>query len=116
MTDGDKNFCASVGISTSLDTILATTLGSGSLKSNITESKNNHTTLKYFNSNKVKNFSEQSSKSSSGASLFSITNNNARQLPYHHFNQSQLPRLASSWNSNLNNARSSSVFSQVHLI
>lgn len=112
MTDGDNKKLASVGISSSLDTILATTLGAlspGSLKPNVKDSKK-LSSLKYFNAVREKTFSENSSKSSSGASLSSTNNNNVKQLPYQFYQQ---PQLSNSWSSNTHRARSQSIYSQV---
>lgn len=111
MTDGDNKKLASVGISSSLDTILVTTLGAlgpGSLKPNVKDSKK-LSSLKYFNTLREKTFSENSSKSSSGASLSSINNNNVKQLPYQFYQ----PQLSNSWSTNPHRARSQSIYSQV---
>lgn len=109
-----KIFAPSSGISSSLDTVLATTLGS---------SYNNR--LKFKQSNPTllseKSISNHSSKSSSGSSLtLTNCNNNSasansftnptNQFPHHQFYTGQISTSAN-WNSNIN-IRSNSVCSQ----
>lgn len=117
MSESGKRIFASAGISSSLDTVLATTLGT-----------NYHTNrLKKSNPNLIseKSLSNNSSKSSSGSSL-TLTNNlnnvnstttnnitNSQQFPHHQFYQTQISQISTSsnWNSNLN-IRSNSICSQ----
>lgn len=122
MSVSGKKIFTATGISSSLDTVLATTLG---------PSYNNRlTNFKKSNPNLLseKSLSNQSSKSSSGSSL-TLTNNNtnngnnntgsannnnvinqANQYPHHQFYSSQISTSAN-WNSNIN-IRSNSVCSQ----
>jgi hypothetical protein len=98
----EKKIFAAAGISTSLDTVLATTLGT-----------NYHSRLKKSNPNLLseKSLSNNSSKSSSGSSLTltnnannnntNCANNNANQYPHHQFYCSQISQISTSanWNS-----------------
>lgn len=109
MSDSGKQMFASAGISSSLDTVLATTI------------PNNYTNrLIYKKSNNLlseKSLSNESSKSSSGSSL-TLTNNNtannkqseSQQYPHHQFYSSQISTSAN-WNSSFN-IRSNSLCSQ----
>lgn len=109
MSEGKQIF-TSAGISSSLDTVLATTL-------------NNNYRLNYKRSNNnllsEKSLSNNSSKSSSGSSLTLTNNNNnsansnnvpSAQFPHHQFYSSQISTSAN-WNSNIN-IRSNSLCSQ----
>lgn len=118
MSDSGKRIFTTAGISTSLDTVLATTLGTAY-----------HSRLKKSNANLLseKSLSNNSSKSSSGSSL-TLTNNqniqnnsancasnNPNQFPHHQFYCSQLSHISTSANWNNNNSSSggrSSICSQ----
>ncbi|KAG5677194.1 hypothetical protein PVAND_006974 [Polypedilum vanderplanki] len=105
----EKKIFAAAGISTSLDTVLATTLGT-----------NYHSRLKKSNPNLLseKSLSNNSSKSSSGSSL-TLTNNNhnnnslncangnVNQYPHHQFYCSQISQISTSANWNSTASRSS---------
>lgn len=112
MSDSGKRIFAAASISSSLDTVLATTLN--------TNYHNNR--LKKSNPNLIsdKSLSNNSSKSSSGSSLTLTNNNNnnnssnlnhvsGQQYPHHQFYQTQISTSAN-WN-NLN-IRSGSICSQ----
>lgn len=110
MSERSKKIFAAAGISTSLDTVLATTLGT-----------TYHSRLKKSNPNLLseKSLSNNSSKSSSGSSL-TLTNNtssnnnnspncvnsNPNQYPHHQFYCSQLSHISTSsnWNSTTRNS------------
>ena len=106
MSETSKRIFASAGISSSLDTVLATTLGT-----------NYNNRLKKSNPNLIseKSLSNNSSKSSSGSSL-TLTNNLhtnnqndiSLQYPHHQFYQTQIS-TSTNWNNNL---KSNSIFSQ----
>jgi hypothetical protein len=117
MSDSGKRIFTTAGISTSLDTVLATTLGT-----------TYHHRLKKSNTNllsdkSLSNNSSNSSKSSSGSSL-TLTNNqnfqnsvnntnncnNPTQFPHHQFYCSQLSQISTS--ANWNSAARSSICSQ----
>jgi hypothetical protein len=107
MSETSKRIFASAGISSSLDTVLATTLCA-----------NYHNRLKKSNPNLIsdKSLSNNSSKSSSGSSL-TLTNNNTNnqnvsspQYPHHQFYQTQIS-TSSNWNNNIN-IRANSICSQ----
>lgn len=113
MSESGKKIFTSAGISTSLDTVLATTLGT-----------NYHNRLSNYNkksSNNLiseKSLSNNSSKSSSGSSLTLTNNNNnntnniinnSNQYPHHQFYSSQISTSANNWN---NTIRTSSICSQ----
>lgn len=119
MSVSGKKIFTATGISSSLDTVLATTLG---------PNYNNRLKFKQSNPNLIseKSLSNHSSKSSSGSSL-TLTNNLANchnnsasannnlinptnQFPHHQFYSSQIS-TSSNWNSNIN-IRSNSVCSQ----
>lgn len=117
MSDGKRIF-ASAGISSSLDTILATTIGPN--YHNIKLLKTSYSSEEKNNSSK---FSEKSSSKSSSGSSLTLTNNNSKNAtisnqnrsPHHQTYQPQLSQLstsANSWNSNLNNIRTNSICSQ----
>lgn len=101
MSESGKRIFASAGISSSLDTVLATTLG--------TNYHNRLSNYKKSSSNLIseKSLSNDSSKSSSGSSL-TLTNNNTNsnsittstQYPHHQFysQQSQISTSQNSWN------------------
>ncbi|CRL03671.1 CLUMA_CG016512, isoform A [Clunio marinus] len=102
MSEQGKRIFASSGISSSLDTVLATTLGSNY--------HNRLTNCKKSNSNLIseKSLSNNSSKSSSGCSLSltnhtinnSVNNNStSNQFPHHQFYSSQISTSAN-WSSN----------------
>jgi hypothetical protein len=104
----EKKIFAAAGISQSLDTVLATTLGT-----------NYHSRLKKSNPNLLseKSLSNNSSKSSSGSSL-TLTNNqnnnnancangNANQYPHHQFYCSQISQISTSANWNSTTSRNS---------
>lgn len=115
MSDSSKRIFTSAGISSSLDTVLATTLCT-----------NYPNRLKKSNPNLLseKSLSNNSSKSSSGSSLTLTNNNNNNnsnvnnlnnvssglQYPHHQFYQTQIS-TSTNWNNNLN-IRSSSICSQ----
>lgn len=107
MSDSGKRIFTTAGISTSLDTVLATTLGSAY-----------HSRLKKSNANLLseKSLSNNSSKSSSGSSLTLTNNQNIQnqqnnsancttnnQFPHHQFYCSQLSHISTSANWNNNN-------------
>lgn len=114
MSESGKRIFASTGISSSLDTVLATTLPNY---------HNRLTSYKKSNSNLIseKSLSNNSSKSSSGSSL-TLTNNTSSannnvinsncntQYPHHQFYSSQISTSAN-WNNNID-IRSSSICSQ----
>lgn len=101
MSENSKRIFASAGISSSLDTVLATTLGTTNYR------------LKKSNTNLLseKSLSYNSSKSSSGSSL-TITNNNINNQsfvngneqqsfqPHHQFYQTQIS-TSSNWNNSI---------------
>lgn len=110
---GSKRIFASSGISSSLDTVLATTLGQNY--------SNRLSSYKKSNSNLIseKSLSNHSSKSSSGSSLTLTNNNNVngsanpaanQQFPHHQFYSSQIS-TSNNWNSAIN-IRSNSLCSQ----
>lgn len=110
---GSKRIFASSGISSSLDTVLATTLGQNY--------SNRLSSYKKSNSNLIseKSLSNHSSKSSSGSSLTLTNNNNTngsanpaagQQFPHHQFYSSQIS-TSNNWNSAVN-IRSNSLCSQ----
>lgn len=116
MSESGKRIFTSAGISSSLDTVLATTLPNY---------HNKLTSYKKSNPNLLseKSLSNNSSKSSSGSSLTltnnsSVNNNNTSninntcspQYPHHQFYSSQISTSAN-WNNNIN-IRSSSDLSQ----
>lgn len=114
MSESGKRIFASAGISSSLDTVLATTLPNY---------HNRLTSYKKSNSNLIseKSLSNNSSKSSSGSSLTltnntssannNVTNSNSSiQYPHHQFYSSQISTSAN-WNNNIN-IRTSSICSQ----
>jgi hypothetical protein len=124
MSDDGKRIFASAGISSSLDTILATTIGPNYhniklLKASFSgEEKNNSKPLS------EKSLCNNSSKSSSGSSL-TLTNNTSKNATISNLNRSphhqpssyqtqlsQLSTSANSWNCNLNNIRTNSICSQ----
>ncbi|XP_070494854.1 calcium release-activated calcium channel protein 1 isoform X1 [Chironomus tepperi] len=107
MSERGKKIFAAAGISTSLDTVLATTLGT-----------TYHSRLKKSNPNLLseKSLSNNSSKSSSGSSLTLTNNNNINsnnnninseknQYPHHQFYCSQISTSAN-WHSNRNSISS----------
>lgn len=106
MSETSSRIFASAGISSSLDTVLATTLG-------------RNYRLKKSNTNLLseKSLSNNSSKSSSGSSLTLTNNNNnnankpniaSSQYPHHQFYQTQIS-TSSNWNSSI---RANSICSQ----
>lgn len=112
MSERGKKIFAAAGISTSLDTVLATTLGT-----------TYHSRLKKSNPNLLseKSLSNNSSKSSSGSSLTLTNNNNnnsnnnnniinseKNQYPHHQFYCSQISTSAN-WHSNRNSISSQKV-------
>lgn len=118
MSDSGKRIFTTAGISTSLDTVLATTLGT-----------TYHHRLKKSNTNllsdkSLSNNSSNSSKSSSGSSLTLTNNQNIQnsannnnnynnpltQFPHHQFYCSQLSQISTS--ANWNSAARSSICSQ----
>lgn len=116
MSERGKKIFAAAGISTSLDTVLATTLGT-----------TYHSRLKKSNPNLLseKSLSNNSSKSSSGSSLtltnntnniqnnnnnINCANNNTNQYPHHQFYCSQLSQISTS--ANWNNTTRNSICSQ----
>lgn len=108
MSDSGKRIFTTAGISSSLDTVLVTTLGT-----------NYHSRLKKSNPNLLseKSSSNNSSKSSSGSSLTltnnqNIQNNSANcatnnQFPHHQFYCSQLSQISTSANWNSGGTRNS---------
>jgi hypothetical protein len=115
MSEPGKRIFTATGISSSLDTVLATTLGNYSSRLTNYKKSSNPNLLS------EKSLSNNSSKSSSGSSL-TLTNNNInnnsannnvitnQQFPHHQFYSSQISN-SSNWNNNLN-IRSNSVCSQ----
>lgn len=117
MSDSGKRIFTTAGISSSLDTVLATTLGSAY-----------HSRLKKSNANLLseKSLSNNSSKSSSGSSLTltnnqniqnnsaNCTSNNPNQFPHHQFYCSQLSHISTSanWNNNNSSGGRNSICSQ----
>lgn len=128
MSVSGKKIFASAGISTSLDTVLATTLGN-SYQNRLNNYKRSNNLLS------EKSLSNDSSKSSSGSSL-TLTNNNNNNInnnnnnnhisreisnnnnnspnsfnpfPHHQFYSSQISTSANNWNNSL---RSCSISSQ----
>lgn len=112
MSESGKRIFTSAGISSSLDTVLATAIG--------TNFNNRLSKHKKSNSNLLsdKSLSNNSSKSSSGSSL-TLTNNNKNspeinvpsiQFPHHQFYSSQQISTSANWN-NIN-IRSNSICSQ----
>ena len=122
MSETGKRIFATAGISSSLDTVLATTLGTN---------YGNRLGYKKSNNNLLseKSLSNNSSKSSSGSSLTLTNNNNNNnspnntnngvssvQFPHHQFYSSQVSQVSgistsANWNNNLN-IRSNSLCSQ----
>lgn len=116
MSESGKRIFASPGISSSLDTVLATAIGTN---------YNNRLLTNYKKSNpnllSEKSLSNNSSKSSSGSSLTLTNNNNsngvnnsnspANQFPHHQFYASQQISNSTNWNNNIN-IRSNSLCSQ----
>lgn len=128
MSESEKRIYTSSGISASLDTVLATTIGTNKL-SNYKKSSPNLLISE-------KSLSNNSSKSSSGSSL-TLTNNNHKnnknspnsnvtslQFPHHQFysSQSHIPvSTSSNWNNNISTSLCSQKVSKrshstIHLI
>lgn len=113
MSESNKRIFTSAGISSSLDTVLATAIGTD-YNSRLSKHKKNHSILL-----SEKSLSNNSSKSSSGSSL-TLTNNNKSsgdsnnvpsiQFPHHQFYSSQQISTSANWN-NIN-IRSNSICSQ----
>lgn len=105
MSESGKRIFTSSGISASLDTVLATTIGANKL-----------TNYKKSNPNLLiseKSLSNNSSKSSSGSSLTLTNNNNHNSpssnvtFPHHQFysSQSHIPvSTSSNWNNNISSS------------
>lgn len=115
MSESGRRIFATAGISSSLDTVLATAIGT-----NYNNHKNNNHKKSSSNLCSEKSLSNNSSKSSSGSSL-TLTNNNSNnavnnnvsplQFPHHQFyNSQQTISTSANW-SNVN-IRSASVCSQ----
>lgn len=109
MSESGKRIFTSSGISASLDTVLATTIGTNKL-SNYKKSNTNLLISE-------KSLSNNSSKSSSGSSLTLTNNNNhnnnnnnspsSNVFPHHQFysSQSNIPvSTSSNWNNNISNS------------
>lgn len=115
MSEPGKRIFTSAGISSSLDTVLATAIGTNYNNRLITSYKKSNPNLI-----SEKSLSNNSSKSSSGSSLTLTNNNNnsannnspTNQFPHHQFYSSQQQiSHSSNWNNNIN-IRNNSLCSQ----